>query len=113
MSVPCRKVTPAQLTKQLKELVAVIHSLEGIDKGEFDDPRQQAFDELVRTACILQHQIYRRAAAATDAQMAYALFWEHYECDSVRLADDAADGVGLAIIIGRHVPAARASILVS
>lgn len=103
-------VTPAQLVTQIRELAAVIQSLEGVDKGEApDDPRQLAFDELVSTACTLNREIYRRQRLCTDAEMAYALFWDHYECDAERLQDDVEDGVGVALMIARHVPLATAT----
>lgn len=77
--------------------------VEGTDKGELDDPRQLAFDKLVGAACLLKDQIYRREHMCTEAEMAYALWWDHYECDRQRLDDDLECGVGLAVVIARSL----------
>lgn len=100
------KITPAQIVEQLAGLVDAINDMTGVDKGEFDDPRQIAFDELVGAACLLKDQIYRRAHLCTDAEMAYALWWDHYECDRERLEADAEAGEGIALMIARHLPRA-------
>ncbi len=94
---------------QISEIAAVIHSLEGVGKGEFYDPRQLAFNELVNTASTLNREIYRRQHLCSDAEMAYALFWDHYECDAARLQDDVEDGVGVALMIAPHLPLAAAT----